>query len=68
MDVIFTQPSSQLKHVIRNLWHKLTDAEIDILDEQRDTFFMAVRKKHGLARAQAELFLHELEHEFQNRV
>lgn len=55
----------EMKRLIRHMWHKLTEDEVEACDECRDIFFLAVRKKHGLARAQAELFLHDLERRLQ---
>ncbi len=52
--------SQTLADIIHNVWNKLTDAEIEAYEESRDIFFIAVKKKHGMARAQAELFLNEL--------
>ena len=52
----------RMNDAIKHIWHRLTDAEIEAREEYRDIFFLAVRKKHGVARAQAQLFLSELEH------
>ncbi len=54
-----------MKDAIRHVWHRLTDDEIEACEEARDIFFLAVRKKHGLARAQAELFLNDIKHQMQ---
>ena len=54
-------PSQEIKNIISHIWHRLTKEEIEACAEERDVFFIAVRKKHGMARAQAELFLHDLD-------
>ncbi len=54
------EPPQTIKETIRNLWNRLSENEINALCEARDIFFMAVRKKHGVARAQAELILRNL--------
>jgi hypothetical protein len=58
----FTEERSvqRIKNTIKHIWHQLTDDEIDACEERRDVFFLAVRKKHGLERAQAELILNDL--------
>jgi hypothetical protein len=50
------------RNSIRHIWHKLTEEEIGSVEERRDVFFLAIRKKHGLGRAQAELVLSDLRH------
>jgi hypothetical protein len=55
----------QMKHTIRHVWHQLTDEEIEACEERRDVFFLAVRKKHGLKRAQAEIMLNEIKQRLQ---
>lgn len=50
----------RLRSVIKHIWHQLTDEEIEARKERRDVFFLAIRKKHGLARAQAEMLLNDL--------
>ncbi len=51
-----------VEDIIKSLWHRLTNEEIELRKERRDEFFMAIRKKHGVARAQAKIFLLDLEH------
>ena len=55
------QPHEFIEAIIRKLYYRLTEDELKARTERRDEFFMAVRKKHGIARAQAEIFLHDLE-------
>jgi hypothetical protein len=50
----------QIKHSIKQFWHHLTDEEIDANEERRDEFFLAVRKKHGVPRAEAALILKDI--------
>jgi hypothetical protein len=58
-------PTQQLlEATLKNIYYRLTDEEIEARKERKDEFFIAVRKKHGIARAQAELFLHDLEQQF----
>jgi hypothetical protein len=45
---------SALSTFIKQTWHYLTDDEVAAHDDMRDVFFMAVRKKHGIPRAEAE--------------
>jgi hypothetical protein len=52
----------EINDFIRNEWHRLTDEEVKAYQEYRDIFFLAVRKKHGIPRAQAELILSNVEH------
>ena len=49
-----------IKTSIKHIWHQLTEDEIEAIEDRRDVFFLAVRKKHGLPRAQAELVLSDL--------
>jgi hypothetical protein len=49
-----------IKAIIRHLWHQLTDEEIDAVEDRRDVFFLAVKKKHGVERAQAQIILNEM--------
>ena len=51
---------AQVKDSIRQSWHYLTDEEIEANEERRDEFFLAVRKKHGLPRAEAALILKDI--------
>lgn len=53
----------QIRNTIKHIWHQLTDEEVDSCNERRDVFFLAVRKKHGLKRAQAEIMLNEIRRE-----
>jgi hypothetical protein len=50
----------RVREIIRSLWNQLTESEIDALADRRDEFFMAVKKKHGVVRAQAEIMLREI--------
>jgi hypothetical protein len=53
-------PEQQIKNSIKHIWHQLSEREIEAIEEQRDVFFLAVKKKHGLPRAEAELVLRGL--------
>jgi len=60
------QPHEFIEAIIRKLYFRLTEDELKARTERRDEFFIAVRKKHGIARAQAEMFLHDLEAQFES--
>ena len=54
----------RIRNVIKQIWHHLTDDEIKANEEEREIFFLAIRKKHGLPRAQAELILCDLKRQY----
>jgi hypothetical protein len=49
-----------LRDSIKHLWWNLTDEEISYHEDMRDVFFLAVRKKYGLPRAEAENIIRNL--------
>ena len=58
--IVDPQSYQRLKADVKHLWHRLTESEIEALKDRRDIFFLAVRKKHGVLRAQAEQVLHDI--------
>lgn len=57
MSHVIEPTEEQLRARIKHVWHNLTDEEISYHAGLRDVFFLAVRKKYGLPRAQAEEIL-----------
>ncbi len=51
---------NHFKACIKQLWSHLTEEEIAAHEEMRDVFFMAVRRKHGVARSEAESILERI--------
>jgi len=49
---------------ISQLWNKLNDEEIACYETMRDVFFIAVKKKYGIPRAQAEDILRYADGQF----
>jgi hypothetical protein len=52
----------QVSDKIRHIWGGLSDEEIATHETMRDVFFLAVRKKYGIPRAQAEEMLRNMRH------
>lgn len=52
---------TQLKGKIKELWGRLTDDDIALLNGKREQFFGRLQEKYGLAREEAEKQLRELE-------
>ena len=52
----------QIRDRIKHIWCNLTDEEISFHEGLKDVFFLAVRKKYGLPRAQAEEILRNFDY------
>ena len=55
-----TASDHRLLTSIKHLWQMLTEDDIHAHDNARDLFFMAVRRKYGLARAHAEMIVRDM--------
>ncbi len=64
MDHANNDNQQQLKNKIGQIWGNLTEHEIASYENQRDVFFIAVKRKYGFTRAYAEGIIRELKERF----